>query len=243
MSISKIKKGITLEDYTSIFNFLSKVIYCSSIHDRSKIPFNLRRLCCNDVIQYHSELESAEDIIENNYKCKKAKVEDLYSVRINEDLIISLAACKLKFEKEEDKKFLFPFSISNRIIFKDDPLNITVFVDKDLYDGIDFDNGTLFKYDILAVNNESKYFKCILDCITNCFSNGEEISTYNIIMGNLMYANPDASEEINKIVEYVLNNACNKGTDYISIESKNTFRDILDEYYSKFEYNTLVSLV
>lgn len=241
-NVSKIKRDMSLQDYVSIFNFLSKVIYCSSKSDSSDIPFKLRRLCCTEMIPYHSELEKGEEFIEKYYTGCKAKVENLYCTRINDSLIVSLADCKLKFDKEEDRKYLFPFTTSNSIIFSDDSLNITVFVDRDLYTGIDFSKTKSFNDECgMIINNESKYFYYIMESITDYFTNSNVIGIYNRIMGNLIYSDPNAKDKMNKVIDKLLQEACTQGTEYIAIENDNIFRNILDEYYNE-EYEYRISI-
>ena len=220
-----IDKKLSLKQYVDIFNFLSKIIYYSCSEDTSSL--SLRRLKCNELIPKYDVLDEAKEIIESMYKGSKVKFINLYTLRVDETLTISVIDCQMKYKDKEDYDYLRPISFANRMEFSDDNTHIFLFIDQDLYKGIDYES-TKTKKGADSTNND--YFVMILRAILFQFNFFSEIDSYTYILANLLYMDGNtATDKINECVDKILKEATSN-EDYIRIDYIDSFREILHQY-------------
>lgn len=233
------KKTLSLSQYISIFNFLSKVIYYSTDDDVS--PLSMKRIKRNELIPRYDILNSMKNYIKSCYKkCTVVNFINLYNTRIDDEIVISVIDCDMEFDNKSNYTYLRPFTFFNNCFFSDDQIHIFVFVDKDFYSGIDFEADT----GECPTESNYEYFGKMLAAIISIFANNNELSRYTKLVSGILYNDGDITDNEAKIIDKILKEVCEINIDYIKIDiqSLGNFREILDDYLEETKYKYSIAI-
>lgn len=248
---------LSFEDYTHLFNFLSKVVSVLTIENTTinKSVFNknqLRRVDCTNLISRDKVLEEAKENISRNYFCNLT-IDGLYRDYINEDLMISAVLCTPEKQSKKNINYIHPVVILKRPIFANDFDHIYVFIDSRLCTNDNFikeinkvnDEEEIFSQeynrDQYPISSRADYFNKIMDGIMaevcrDCDKYVmDHIKKYNAVLSYTIYNDGtrfkrNDKKMILKCVDQIINQpVIDQSLEYFVIYNHELLRNILDE--------------
>jgi len=234
---------LTLEEYIKIFNFLSKVIFYSTLgnpYSKNTNPLGpLRKECCTDLIKNDRYLNlAAEKLAKKTDIYEDFKIQDMYTSKISDDITVSIVTFENSKAMTETNSDVF----IEEPLFRDDNIRLYVFIDTGLFD---------------PNNNECiscrKYLNEILDSIhyvINVYpvtvgkNRGMKCNYayFNELMSHLLYSNDDEEEsymhKINITIDKITGVVTDDSRDYLALnldkleEIRAIFRDFI--YLAKY---------
>lgn len=222
-------------DYLKIFNFLSKVIYYSTLgnpYSRNTNPLGpLRKECCTDLIKNDINLCKIADIIDKDpsIDITKMKYVDMFTDKISDGFIISIVT----YECSDDDIEEYASVYCTNVIFEDDDRHLYVLIDTRV-----FDAGT-------TINNQkylSRMLHSIIEKLTFSYNGSRDIdismSYLNNLLSHLLYTNneniesEDYMHKINITIDKIVGKVTDDNRDYLAfnLDKKEDIRDLFHEF-------------
>lgn len=221
---------ISFNEYITIFNYLSRLIYFSTNDDIREASLSLRRYKHNELLSNYEFLDSIKDrLTEYGDNKFKYRFTNLYNFKINDRLAISVIDCSVKCDDDKDY-YIYPFTYSNiNAVFSDDIMHIMLFIDEKFYSSIDYNTDECAIG--IKINSQAEYFYKMLSVISDNFSVNGIIDKYDLLLANVLFKDSNLTDKkINKFIDKMLKNGCADSTPYIRIVADVETRQILDEY-------------
>ena len=223
---------LTLEEYVKIFNFLSKVIFYSTLgtpYSKNTNPLGpLRKECCTDLIKYDRYLANIDkEINTDKFFVSDIKFQDMYTSKISDKITMSIVTIK-------NSSVFGGYSMyvnRCRQIFEDDPFHIYVLIDDRLFDGNETKEISCQKY----LNNVLRH----IIYITVGYDVSKDtivLHELNDLLSHLLYTDDNGGEsymhKINITIDKITGVVTDDSKDYLSfnLDRLEDIRDIFHDY-------------
>ena len=160
----KVARRMELNDYITIFNFISKVAYYTTNGSSNPLG-SLRKECCSEMIEYDENIDRIKKSIDGKYKLKFI---NMYTNKINDKYALSILNTTTVPETPNE---ISPIVYSNDIIFDDDLKHIYALVDYRLFSS---------KASISCADYIESVFNCVISEMTDLSLVEDEANEYMI---------------------------------------------------------------